>query len=325
MKLETAKLSESKIESIASDIRYRLPTINSSGRQFEFKAGEPACPVGCKYCFITEHDQRREVWNQNPIMGINKACTFVNVPPWITSSAEAQEKFKNFPMELLRGDFIGFTAITDPFWPKLDKFLWDFLEKASEVGKLVTCVTKWPISKATMERLAEMQNFFLVLGITGNQPPIEKVPVKKHLETLALAKELGVKTLPISHPYIAGVSDLSFLEELKNLGYDYFDVKGLRYCDAQMGNWMPEASKIHYQGREDEEVLPEDGWREKVAEADLTLLSPRQWYLKEGLDLEPHLTESEARNLVEKILALGNIVTSDSNDHVYQAALRRRL
>lgn len=292
---------------------------------FRFEAGKPACPVACKYCFITEHDARREVWNRNPLMGLNKATSFVNVPPWIAESPGDEERFYNFPWEILRGDFVGFTAITDPFWPKLERYLWHFVEKVSPLAKVVTCVTKWPIDRQTMKRLSQVPNFMLVVAITGNAPPIERVPVRRHLETLRLAKEEGVPALPISHPYIAGVSDLWFLPELYEMGYREFDVKGFRYCDAQMGSWLPEASRQYYLGREDEEVLPEDGWRQKVWDSGLTLLSPRQWYLREGLGRQPQLDQSTAENYVREVMAYANIVSSSSNQDVIEAAIRRRL
>ena len=171
--------------------------------------------------------------------------------------------------------------------------------------------------------LAEYPNFFLVVGITGNGS-IEKIKVEKHLQTLEWAKEFGVWALPISHPYIAGVSDLSFLPELKAMGYDEFDVKGLRYCDSQMGSWMPEDSKRYYLGREDEEVLPEDGWREKVEDAGFELLSPRQWYLREGVHFQPKLDRAKAESLVEKTMELANVVSSDQ-EKVWEAAVQRRL
>lgn len=291
----------------------------------QFEAGKPACPVACKYCFITEHDARREVWNRNPLMGLNKATSFVNVPPWITDSHKDRERFSNFPFEILTGDFVGFTAITDPLWPKLDRFLWYFLERVSPIAKLVTCVTKWPVSRKTMRRLAEIHNFFLVVAITGNEPPVERVPMRKHLETLSLAKEEGVPALPISHPYIAGVSDLWFLPELYAMGYREFDVKGFRYCDAQMRPWIPESSRQYYLDREDEEVLPEDGWRKKVEDAGLSLLSPREWYLREGLQREPHVNRGIAGDYVAKVLDLANIVSSASNQDVIETAITRRL
>ena len=290
-----------------------------------FEPGKPACPVACKYCFITEHDSRRELWNENPIAGINKASTFINVSPWITDSSEEQERFFHFPFEILRGDFVGFTAVTDPFWPKLDKFLWHFIETVSPIAKLVTCVTKWPIGRDVMRKLARVENFRLVVGITGNHPPIEKIGVRKHLDTLRLAKEEGVPTLPISHPYISGTSDLSFLPELKKLGYDEFDVKGLRYCGNRMSAWMPQKSRLRYLGREAEEFLPEDGWREIVSDSGFTLMSPRQWYLREGLNRQPRLSEGEAEFCVKEVMRIANVVTSGDKDSVYRSAINRRL
>jgi len=170
-----------------------------------------------------------------------------------------------------------------------------------------------------------ISQLFLVVGITGNHPPIEQVPVRKHLETLALAREYGVRALPISHPYIAGVSDLSFLSELRDLGYNEISVKGLRYCHTRMSSWMPESSQKYYIGREDEEVLPEDGWRKKVADAGFSLLSPKEWYLCEGMSMEPHLPREEAEELVGKVLKLANITSSSSSEAVCEAAIRRRL
>jgi hypothetical protein len=301
-----------------------MKTSTTSASTFRFEAGSPACPVACRYCFITEHDIRREVWNRQPLAGVNKAATFVNVSPWIMENPEEQARFLGFPWDILAGDFVGFTAITDPFWPVLDKYLWHFLERVSPLAKLVTAVSKWPIGRETMKRLARVPNFMLVVTITGNHPPVERISVRKHLETLELAKEMGVAALPISHPYIAGVSDLSFLPELKRLGYDNFDVKGLRYCDAQMRSWMPEEARRHYVGHEDEEVLPEDGWRERVADSGLTLLSPRAWYVREGSSREPHLSLAEAETNVSRVFELANVVSSDASS-VREAAIKRRL
>src|SRR4051812_18438992 len=89
-----------------------------------FEAGVPACPVACQYCFVTEHDARRASWNARPRVGLNKAVSFLVVPPWIDSSAEEQERFATFPWHLFEADIVGFTAVTDPLWPRLDRFLW---------------------------------------------------------------------------------------------------------------------------------------------------------------------------------------------------------
>lgn len=291
---------------------------------FRFEPGKPACPVRCKYCFITEHDARREVWNRNPEMGLNRATTFLNIPPWIDEDPIAQHRFTMFPGEILKGDFVGFTAITDPFWPKLDKWLWQFLDLASCYAKIVTCVTKWPLSKETLKRLSQYPRFRLIVSITGNPPPVERVTVDRHLRTLEWALEVGVKAHPICHPYIAGVSDLSFLPRLKQIGYHHMDVKGLRYCDAQMGAWMPETARKHYLGHEDIEHLPEDGWRERVTDAGLTLKTARRWYLEEGHGIGPSLDRSDAEELVRLVCERANIVSSALPQAVWDAAVLRR-
>src|SRR5690606_23381252 len=109
------------------------------------------------------------------------------------------------------------------------------------------------------------------------------------------------------------------------VGYDEFDVKGFRYCDAQMHSWIPEASRRYYFGREDEEVLPEDRWRERVADAGLSLVSPRQWDLREAFGREPRVDRATAETLVGRVMEMANIVSSDSNVEVVEAAIRRRL
>ncbi|MBU1721535.1 hypothetical protein KKG38_02015 [Patescibacteria group bacterium] len=164
----------------------------------------------------------------------------------------------------------------------------------------------------------------MVVGISGNGD-VEGVSVQQHLKTLELAREYGVRALPIAHPYIAGVSDLSFLPELRRLGYDEISVKGLRYCDARMRSWMPEASRQLYLGREDEEVLPEDGWRENVADEGFSLLSPKQWYLREGQGMSPHLSRDRAEELVDQVMEIANVTSSSNAMAVREAAIARRL
>lgn len=107
--------------------------------------------------------------------------------------------------------------------------------------------------------------------------------------------------------------------------YSEFDVKGFRYCDAQMGSWMPETSKKYYLGKEEEEVLPEDGWREKVADSGLTLLSPRKWYLREIAGATPKLSLDEAEKLCLETFKVANTVTSSTSSDVWDAAVKRRL
>lgn len=91
-----------------------------------------------------------------------------------------------------------------------------------------------------------------------------------------------------------------------------------------MRSWIPELSRRHYVGREDEEVLPEDGWRQRVSDAGFSLLSPRQWYLREALGCKPCLDRKTAETLVGRVMELANIVSSDK-EGVRDAAVKRRL
>ncbi|HEY9879502.1 MAG TPA: hypothetical protein V6D29_13685 [Leptolyngbyaceae cyanobacterium] len=291
----------------------------------QFEVGKPACPVACQYCHVTELDaDRTAAWSKG-LLGINKACTFMNVPPWIAEDEATQKQFYQTPWHLFTGDFAGWTAVTDGMMPKLLPYFWHWVERVSPVAKLVTVVTKWSINAQLMQELASIPNLFLVVTITGNEPPIERIPSRVHLRTLALAKEYGVRCLPMCHPYIAGVSDLSFLPHLKSLGYSEFCVKGLRYNPDTMGSWMPQTSKPLYEGHGIEEVLPEDGWRERVADAGLTLLSsPKEWYWRDGIALPPGLNRASAIAMVDQLLTMANIASSAPQE-VRESAISRRL
>lgn len=290
---------------------------------FKFELGLPACPIACKYCHVTELDiDRTSAWSKG-LVGLNKACTFMNVPPWIVEDSLTQQRFFNFEWDLLQGDFAGWTAVTDGLMPSLLPYFWHWIEQVSSSAKLVTIVTKWSVNRELMQKLAAIPNLFLVVTITGNEPPIEKIPSRVHLRTLESAKDLGVKCLPMCHPYITSVSDLSFLPAIKKLGYNEVCIKGLRYNASTMGCWMPENSKKFYHSSE--ETLPEDGWREKVADTGLTLLSPKQWYWRDGINNSPALTKSYARELVCRLLKISNIASSATKEEVIEAAIARRL
>lgn len=292
---------------------------------FRFEVGKPACPVACKYCHVTELDaDRTAAWSKG-LIGINKACTFMNVPPWIAEDSATQERFYATPWQLFQSDFVGWTAVTDGMMPSLLPYFWDWVEHVSPIAKLVTVVTKWAINRDLMRKLSQIPNLFLVVTITGNEPPIERVSSRVHLRTLALAKEYGVRCLPMCHPYISGVSDLSFLPELTALGYQEVCIKGLRYNPATMNGWMPESAKPFYEGRGIEEILPDDGWQQRIQAANLTLLSPKEWYLRDGLALEPSCSYEQAVSHVDALIQMAQVVSSGTAQDVRQAAIRRRL
>jgi len=182
--------------------------------------------------------------------------------------------------QLLKADFAGWTAVTDGFMPSLLPYFWHWVEQVSPMAKLITVVTKWPLNKTFAQKLADIPNLFLVITITGNKPPVEKISPEVHLRSLAIAKEAGIKCLPMVHPYISGVSDLSFLGKIAYLGFNKVCFKGLRYNPKTMGDWMPLDSQTLYSGNGIKETLPEDGWRDRVKDTGLSLISPKKWYLR---------------------------------------------
>jgi DNA repair photolyase len=295
----------------------------STGETANFQEGQHGCPIGCQYCVITEVDSRRDAWNESTILGINKAVTILNPPPNL-GNEQAVEEFYNFPVELLRGDMVGFNGISDPFWPKYRKELEWFLANVPQEAKLVTCVTKWNIPDKILDRLAEIPNFRLIVSMTGLDQ-LERTSTQRRLDVLRRAKEKGVPAFPIVHPYIPGMSDLSFLPELKAMGYDDIDIKGLRYNPNTMNAWMPTTTQAYFADSNENEVLVDDGWSELVALSGLQQMSLKRWYRRDFDMLTPRLTHEEAIEMVSKIVSRANITSSDTDEAVFQAAIERRL
>lgn len=281
---------------------------------------EYGCPVECKYCVISQVAYRREQWEKRFLVGMNKAVTILNPPP-DRDNKKALESFYSFPLELLRGDVVGFNAISDPFWAKYRPELEWFLEHVPPVAKGVTLVTKMPVSPGVMRRLAQIPNLLINISITGLDQ-IEMTNTESRLRTLALAKQYGVRAYPVIHPYIAGMTDLSFLPVLRELGYNKVDVKGLRF-DPIMADWMPPSTSRLYQGTTGE-VLIEDGWRKKLQEAGLQSMSLREWTSLVVKDV-PCLPLEEAKKNVERLLQIGNITSSDTDEAVIEAMVKRRI
>lgn len=292
-------------------------------QQKNISPNDYGCPVKCKYCVISKVGYRREAWNKRTILGLNKAVTIFN-PPLDLQDKKSLNEFYEFPIDLFKGDFVGFNAISDPFWPKYRKELEFFLNNVSRVAKIITCVTKFNPPDEILDKLSEIDNFRLVVSVTGLDS-IEEIRTEERLNLLERAKEKGIKAFPIIHPYIAGMSDLSFLPRLKRMGYEEVDVKGLRYDPKTMSFWMPSNSVAFYENSGEREILPEDGWKDAIASVGLKLRNLKDWY-REGFDLmQPKLEREEAEALVNEILKKANITSSDSNEAVIEEAIKRRM
>ena len=115
------------------------------------------------------------------------------------------------------------------------------------------------------------------------------------------------------------------MTRLKEIGYEEVDVKGLRYNSDTMSSWMPDSSKIYYEKTGEREILPDDGWREKINQAGLKLTSLKDWYRRGFEDMTPKLTHDEAEKLVKEIIKRANITSSDTDKSVIEEAIKRRM
>jgi len=290
-----------------------------------------SCPVGCKYCAITEVEYRAKLWDtmkNNNLISINKAVTIINPPRKKTESS--LHTFYSLPLTWFEWDIVGFNAITDPFWPKYSEQLDYFLEKIAPKAKLAVCVTKFPVREKMMEKLSKIPNFRLTVSLTGLDMIENKIlktsesATVERLETLRLAKEYWVLAFPLIHPYISGMSNLNFLYELKNMWYDSVDVKWFRY-DNSMNSWLPKNVQELYVGTGGKEVLIDDWWAKKITGAWLKLMSLKSWYRKmEGNANSLSLSYDEALFRTLDMVSYSNITSSDTDEAVIEATILRK-
>lgn len=274
------------------------------------------CPVKCKYCAVSEVRYRAKQWEKKWIIGLNKAATILN-PPLDMNNHRAVKWFYKFDLSLLDGDKVGFNAITDPFWSKYSSELAYFLERVPERSKAVICVTKFPITRTHMRYLAKIPNFLLNVSITGLDK-IERTKTKSRLQTLEIAKEYGVKAFPIIHPYIHGMSDLSFLPKLKEIGYDYADIKGLRY-DPVMDSWMPNDIAQQYRNFSHTEALL-GNFQQQLDDAGITVFPLKKW-TDVNMRKKPSVSEEVAIESVKRLVQIGNITSSATDEEVIKARI----
>lgn len=86
---------------------------------------------------------------------------------------------------------------------------------------------------------------------------------------------------------------------------------------------MPEISKKLYEGNGIGEVLPDDGWQHLVDQAELTLLSPKQWYWRDGINGN-YVSKESAIAQADSLLKIAQLASSDP-DGVRDALIARKV
>jgi len=286
-----------------------------------FKKREPACPIACKYCFITEDDQRREKLNNaTSLWAINNACTYINWSQYTAAKYDTSELARLIKEEWLYDDIIGSTAVTDPFWPRLESYHDQWEEMTRDKARLRTSVTKWPLSRAQIKKIATWPRFHLVLTITGNDT-LEKVKHVQHLRTAERLAQAGISFTVLIHPYIWGVSDLSFLKELRRLGIKEVSLKGLRY-NSGLDQFIPSDTRQLYQIHKEQEFIPSETAL-LVQDYGLNLVSLKKKYREISYNYNPQRPKEFHESVVIQMLEVAQIFSSDRAS-IYNSLLIRR-
>jgi len=264
------------------------------------------CPVACKYCSVTEVSYRRNEW-QGKSISINKVVTILNKnhTDWL-------------PPEYFTSDVLNFEASSDPFW--LDRFndFKVFCDKYAPVSRLITFVTKMPITKKHLELLNKVEvPVAIVVSITGlDEYGIEKVNRKVLYDNIKKCQDNNIPVIPLIHPYIHGLTDANkLLDEFKSLSIKYFQIKGFRF-DRSM-TWLPKDVYEYYKDKEGIEYMPNI-----EINTELTRIELRDFY--KMFWLSPKIDCQKAKEYVLKVIDKAIITSSASKEEVIEYAIKRR-
>lgn len=194
------------------------------------------CPVDCKYCLLSKIEKRRAGWDNGKRIGVNNTNVFLGRllgdPP--------MDKM-GFDFSILENDFVGF-GIVDCFWDKFRddlKFMLDNLDNF-KIKRLVL-ISKIPVDDELISLLKD-KRVLVVYSMTGldKYTGLENTTTADRFLSIEKLVKAGIDTFPLIHPFIMGVSDVSFLSNLRDIGINDFGFKGFRYNRET----MPEVTKL---------------------------------------------------------------------------------
>lgn len=194
------------------------------------------CPVNCKYCLLSKIEKRRAGWDNGKRIGVNNTNVFLGRLP-----GDPPIDKMVFDFSILENDFVGF-GIVDCFWDKFRddlKFMLDNLDNF-KIKRLVL-ISKIPVDDELISLLKD-KRVLVVYSMTGLDKYIglENTTTADRFLSIEKLVKAGIDTFPLIHPFIMGVSDVSFLSNLRNIGITDFGFKGFRYNKET----MPEVTKL---------------------------------------------------------------------------------
>jgi len=268
----------------------------------------PACPVACKYCCITEVSYRRKEWEKGGAISINKATTILN-----RKHTDWMEP-KHFT-----SDILCFEASSDPFWMERFQDFERFCMDYAPVSRLITFVSKMPITNKHIEVLKKVEvPIVVVVSITGlDELGIERTRREILYDNIKKCQDLGTPAIPLIHPYIHGLVDVyRLLEEFKSLGIKYYQIKGFRF-DRSM-TWLPKEVYEFYKDKEGIEYMPELDLRVEG----ITRIELRDFYRM--YQLPPKIDCQQAAEYVSEVMKHAIITSSATKEEVIEYAIKRR-
>lgn len=258
------------------------------------------CPIGCRYCMADLVPMRRDAWDRAGAesIGMNKSATFINRRDGGRPLSEWA------PINLLAGDTVGFQGIQDPLDPRWEAdLLWLLAHAGRFAGVMLT--TKWPSIRADVARaIATTPNAVLVVSLTGLDDLEPGSRTEDRIRVAGLVASLGGRVHGLVHPWIPGRSHIGWVRSARDAGIDSFTVKGFRWSRL-MGFPAPSAEHAASEG---EEVLVDPPELESGP-------LPR---------FRGNLRRQEAEGLVDRLMTIAVVSSSDNVATVREAAISRR-
>lgn len=288
------------------------------------------CPVDCKYCLLSKIEKRRAGWDNGKRIGVNNTNVFLGRLP-----GDPPIDKMRFDFSILENDFVGF-GIVDCFWDKFRddlKFMLDNLDNF-KIKRLVL-ISKIPVDNELISLLKD-KRVLVVYSMTGldKYTGLENTTTADRFSSMEKLVKARIDTFPLIHPFIMGVSDVSFLSNLRNIGITDFGFKGFRYNKETMPGVTKligyDTLKLYETTNEDEvcfgaEKLHVSAYTNKL---EIKTLKDRvlECQTKEELRLSKDESIKSANHLFSQLGLNAHICSStNSKNEVFANTVKRRM
>lgn len=288
------------------------------------------CPVDCKYCLLSKIEKRRAGWDKGKRIGVNNTNVFLGRLP-----GDPPMDKMGFDFSILENDFVGF-GIVDCFWDKFRddlKFMLDNLDNFKIKGLVL--ISKIPVDDELIGLLKD-KRVLVVYSMTGldKYTGLENTTTADRFSSMEKLVKAGIDTFPLIHPFIIGVSDVSFLSNLRSIGINDFGFKGFRYNKETMQEVTKligyDTLKLYETTNEDEvcfgaEKLYVSAYTNKL---EIKTLKDRvlECQTKEELRLSKDESIKSANHLFSQLGLNAHICSSTNNkDEVFINTVKRRM